>query len=588
MSVFVFFVFLVLAAFAGWFVWRRFRRNRQPAAPAMIDTPSETGNARDNQSGPATERWMVDLQGVPYGPFSFAQLQRFKADGILQPNLLLRAESDGATVAASALPGLFSMVPPPPDFAEQAVAFQAFVGERDALFSGSGRAKVSGGVLTLWGRPRTLFVWRKRKHEIPLNQIRDVAVSGRLVKFAVDEQPGMRVLRMKSRADAQLLAQSLPKRESVTWAQVKQDNEEFSRFMGESRPWVTISIIAVNIVIFAAIGLGGGGWSKAKISVLAALGGNLGILTTQGEWWRLVTNVFLHSGLMHVAVNMAAFWEAGRVTERLFGHIRYLVVYLLVGTMASIASINWHQDVVSVGASGAIFGIYGVLLAALVLDHSLLPPTVTQRLRKGALIFVGYALMQSFGQSGVDHAAHIGGLLAGLMLGAALVMPRGRAWAVGTLALVLALGGVWLGREASLPYADEVAFRTQLPSMLSEEQRLVERSKDILTVSTNLQAAMVADRIDRELLPDWKHLLDQLAAMNHLLPATQALHAPLLAYVRLKYESLGLIRDALRNEDEAMLHLANARVKEANAQAAEFKRRIDSTKAAQPQQGNSR
>ena len=146
------------------------------------------------------------------------------------------------------------MVPPPPDFTEQAVAFQAFVGERDALFSGSGRAKVSGGVLTLWGRPRTLFVWRKRKHEIPLNQIRDVAVSGRLVKFAVDEQPGMRVLRMKSRADAQLLAQSLPKRESVTWAQVKQDNEDFSRFMGESRPWVTISIIAVNIVIFAAIG----------------------------------------------------------------------------------------------------------------------------------------------------------------------------------------------------------------------------------------------------------------------------------------------------------------------------------------------
>ncbi len=588
MSLFVLLVLFILAGLAARLVWRSIRNKQDREAVATFARLSEVTEGQGADAWPSTERWTVELQGVKYGPFSFAQLQRFKADGILEPAALLHAESDGRTVAAGDLDGLFPSIAPKVDFPEHAVAFQTFSGRHDPVFRGSGRVKVSGGVLTLSGSRRRLFAWGKRLEEIPLNRIRDVGVSGREVKFAVDDQKGERLLRMKSKADAALLAQCLPGRVSAAWAQQKRDNQAFERFMGASRPWVTISIIALNLVIFAAIGLGGGGWSKVQPSVLAGLGGNLGILTTQGDWWRLVASLFLHGGLLHVTANMIAFWEAGRVTERLFGHFRYLLIYLAVGILASLASINWHQDVVSVGASGAIFGIYGVLLAALVLDPSLLPPTVTQRLRAVALVFIGYALMQSFGQRGIDHAAHIGGLIAGLLVGSVLVMPRSRALAVGACVVVLACAGVWHARESTRPYDDEVAFRAFLPTLASEEKRLGERAREIFTGASQLQPAAVADQIEQELIPGWQGLHERLVSMPRLLPASLALYAPLVAYVNLKYESLKLFRDGLRKEDEAMLGLATQRLKEANAQGAALKQAIEAGKEAQKQRDSGR
>lgn len=156
-----------------------------------------------------------------------------------------------------------------------------------------------------------------------------------------------------------------------------------------------------------------------KVQDLLVLGANYRPLVLEGQWWRLITSIFLHGGLMHLFVNMAGLLFIGIFLEKHLGSIRYAAVYLISGVFASLCSIWWYKVTISVGASGAIFGLYGFLLV------SLLRKNVPRDMDKGFLIivctFIGINLLMGLTE-GVDNAAHIGGLISGLILG--LFMPK--------------------------------------------------------------------------------------------------------------------------------------------------------------------
>ncbi len=153
-------------------------------------------------------------------------------------------------------------------------------------------------------------------------------------------------------------------------------------------------------------------------------GANFGPLTlTQREWWRLVTCTFLHSGFAHIAFNMYALAQIGPFMERLLGNIAFVVVYLICGIAGALVSCAWSPYVVSVGASGAIFGLYGALIGFLIFRHDSVPQSALQNLLRGALIFLGYNVVFGFMHAGTDIAAHLGGLLAGLLCGLAISNP---------------------------------------------------------------------------------------------------------------------------------------------------------------------
>jgi rhomboid protease GluP len=97
--------------------------------------------------------------------------------------------------------------------------------------------------------------------------------------------------------------------------------------------------------------------------VQIAWGSNFGPYTTEGEWWRLFTSLFIHFGIAHLLLNMFALTAFGPLVERLFGSVNFLFVYLLAGIAGSLASIAWNPGINSAGASGAIFGILGALMA---------------------------------------------------------------------------------------------------------------------------------------------------------------------------------------------------------------------------------
>ena len=186
--------------------------------------------------------------------------------------------------------------------------------------------------------------------------------------------------------------------------------------LSTSNLYVTYGIIGINLLVFIAMAVTGVPLFEPTGLDVIKWGGNYGPLTVSGEWWRLLTNVFVHIGLIHVAFNMYALYMVGIYLEPMLGKLRYTVAYICTGIIASLVSLMWHSDnpTASAGASGAIFGLYGVFLA--LLSTSLIPKKVRVALLQSIGIFVVYNLVYGL-KSGVDNSAHLGGLVSGLIIG---------------------------------------------------------------------------------------------------------------------------------------------------------------------------
>ena len=141
--------------------------------------------------------------------------------------------------------------------------------------------------------------------------------------------------------------------------------------------------------------------------------------TVSGQWWRLLTCVFIHGGLLHIGFNMWCLWDLGRLAESVYGHWTFAAVYLITGLAASLGSVIWNPVVLSVGASGAIFGIAGALIASFYLGEFSLPrAAMGGHAAESWSCLLAYNLFFGAVVARTDNAAHIGGLLMGLLLGA--------------------------------------------------------------------------------------------------------------------------------------------------------------------------
>lgn len=182
------------------------------------------------------------------------------------------------------------------------------------------------------------------------------------------------------------------------------------------RPTVTFTLIALNALVYLAMGLGGVSWTEPSIVDAVRWGADFGPLTVGGEWWRALTSTFVHFGIIHIGFNMWCLWSLGSSLELYMGRKTYTVVYFLSGLTASLTSIAWNPWRVSAGASGAIFGVAGAFLSYLYFKKAPMDPQQVRQKIKSLLIFIGYNLV--YGAAGsVDNSAHMGGLVAGLILG---------------------------------------------------------------------------------------------------------------------------------------------------------------------------
>lgn len=182
---------------------------------------------------------------------------------------------------------------------------------------------------------------------------------------------------------------------------------------------VTYALIGINIFMFIISAVLSKGFMDIDTNVLVNLGAKYNPAIVEGQWFRLFSCMFLHGGLVHIAANMYSLYSIGPLVEHLYGKIKYISLYIASGIVSSLFSF-WFSPYVSIGASGAIFGLLGVLFIF----------SMRERKRVGKSFFINIAstvlinLYIGLSLPGIDNFAHLGGLLSGIMLGAILSVDR--------------------------------------------------------------------------------------------------------------------------------------------------------------------
>jgi len=242
---------------------------------------------------------------------------------------------------------------------------------------------------------------------------------------------------------------------------------------------------------------------------LVLWGANFTTLTFQGEYWRLLSNCFLHIGFIHLLFNMYALLFVGLLLEPVIGKWKLGFAFILSGVGASLVSLIWHDLIVSAGASGAIFGLYGVFIA-------LLTTNIIDKENKGGiltsiLIFVGYNLLLGL-RGGVDNAAHVGGLISGLILGFSLYpglsnpKEKVKALLIPGLLFVFILSCAFIVFKSP---KKSVIYDTQLAEFVKIEQEALSVYPQYITQANH-------DAIEKDGIPNWQKCKDIILKLDDM------------------------------------------------------------------------
>lgn len=186
----------------------------------------------------------------------------------------------------------------------------------------------------------------------------------------------------------------------------------------KKQAFVTHAVVAIQVIVFLIMTIAGG---STNSSVLIEFGARVSVLIQDGQWWRLITPVFLHIGLMHLVVNSVTVYFIGTQIEMLFGHWRFAIIYFVTAITGNVASFVFLPNTISAGASTAIFGLFG---AFLMLGESFRNNLYIRAMSRQFLIFVVMNLAFDLFSPGIDIYGHIGGLFGGFLMGYVVGAPR--------------------------------------------------------------------------------------------------------------------------------------------------------------------
>ncbi|MBA4388911.1 MAG: hypothetical protein C0404_13090 [Verrucomicrobia bacterium] len=284
-------------------------------------------------------------------------------------------------------------------------------------------------------------------------------------------------------------------------------------FAATPRVFLTYAILAINIVVFVLMVVSGVSIFTDSVSNgdLVAWGSNYGPLTITGDWWRLLTSVFVHIGLLHIAMNMWVLWDVGVLVERLYGNLFFAVVYLISGILGSLASVWWHTEILSAGASGAIFGLYGALLAFFIVRRSSIPSRMMKSVSRICVFFILFNVAYGSWQPQIDNAAHLGGLLGGFLVGLAGARPlptdRRRAQLFPRLAAALLVSAALISLLVHfLPISAYAPYFQWRDTYVVEEEKALALEKKHLASLSDANRRTVANAIESDCIPVWNRL----------------------------------------------------------------------------------
>ncbi len=258
--------------------------------------------------------------------------------------------------------------------------------------------------------------------------------------------------------------------------QVKQQKEMVKNTLFYGKPKLVYLLIALNVIYFMFIELNGG---SLNTETLITYGAKYNPAIIDGEWWRIITSMFMHIGILHLGMNMLALYYLGTAVEQIFGSTRFMLLYMLAGIGAGIASFALTNSV-SAGASGAIFGMFGCLLYFGLIHRKLF----LQTMGTSILFVIGINLVFGFTVPAIDNSAHIGGLIAGFIAASIIQLPNQqhkRLRQFGTVVFVVGISlFIWFGlTKHSNVIMYELTEIDQLQEA-KEYEKVIERTTEIL------------------------------------------------------------------------------------------------------------
>jgi membrane associated rhomboid family serine protease len=335
-------------------------------------------------------------------------------------------------------------------------------------------------------------------------------------------------------------------------------NEPFRDALRARTRWVVVTpaFAALNLTTFVFMLAGG---ALGDPQTLVEWGGSFGPRTTNGEWWRIVTSMFVHARTLHLLANVAGLMQPGFILERLVGHAAFAAVYVAAGAAAGLVSLAAHPLDVSAGASGAVCGIYGLLFASLIWgilrrSPATIPLTAVKELAPAAAVFILYNATSG----GIEQPAALAALGTGFVCGLVLAKdirdrkpPARRVAAALAATLVIAVA-------FAVPLRGVADVRPEIARIVAIEDRTARAYQAAVDQfkTGSMSAAALARVIDRTVVPELQAGRARLQALDGVPQEYQTMVAGAEEYLQLREESWRLRAEALQKGDMVTLRKA--------------------------------
>jgi len=320
---------------------------------------------------------------------------------------------------------------------------------------------------------------------------------------------------------------------------------------------LTPALAALNVMVFVLM-LGSAGAIGTPDTVIA-WGGSFGPRTTNGEWWRLVTTMFVHVSVLQLLADVIGLLAVGLVLERLVGPLAFAVVYAASGVSSTALGLEASPTSMIIGPSGAIFGLYGLMFtvaARSVLYKSLARPplAIAKYLGPAAVVFGLCSLLTGWVASGPELAAVVVGCLSGLVVGRGIGEQRAPAM----FSVPLAAGAIAMVVVTVQPLSGMTDVRPEVHRLVATEHEMAARYQRATDrfINGRITAGELAGVIDRDILPELQTLHVRFASLQHVPDEQRPLVDAAQKYLRLRDESWRLRSNGLNVGSERMLKQA--------------------------------
>ena len=321
-------------------------------------------------------------------------------------------------------------------------------------------------------------------------------------------------------------------------------------------------LVAVLLVAYVATAAWSGAWWDIPATELLTLGASFGPAVAGGESWRLGSAIFLHGGLPHLLFNSLALWEVGRPLERKIGWPDTLAIFLLAGASGFFVSLFWHHETISVGASGGIFGLLGtwaVQAWQALSKNEGAPDTAHAASGKRGRMTIAVVLLLALGSGflipNVDHAAHLGGLAVGLLLGALTIGPKWRSLVFFASCTVLAASLFaatrFLPAEWSVEYQETRDYAAFYRAFADEERAISAALQAIIEASraNQLSEDEGLARLNEDILPRLGRAAEKMRATRWQTRRLAEDNARWTRYTQLRLDAVSALRNAIAIEN---------------------------------------